>query len=210
MRSARDFNKQFINKLIKFMEQNSQMTPEQSLRIINETLNNSRLAIIKSGGNYFILWGCILFAVAVAVFTLWGRTGSPAWNFLWFLIPAVGYPLAALMGKKSEKIPRSFVGNMLGWSWSVFGAFSVILSVCAILWAPMNLTLVIIILFGSAEAISGTILKNWPVIIAGFLTGIIGAIVAVKLQSDYHQVIVFIVAGIILALTGVLLKFIKK
>ncbi len=186
------------------------MTPEQSLRIINETLNNNRRAIIKSSGNYFIPWGCILFAVAVAVFALWGSTGTPAWNFLWFLIPAIGYPLAAIMSKKSEKIPSSFVGNMLGWSWSVFGAFSIILSVCAILWAPMNLTLVIIILFGSAEAMSGVVLKNWPIIIAGFLTGIIGAIVAVKLASDYHQTIVFIVAGIILALTGALLKFIKK
>lgn len=192
------------------MEQNSQMTPEQSLRIINETLNNNRRAIIKSSGNYFILWGCILLAVAVAVYSLWSRTGSPVWNCLWFLTPVIGYPLAALMNKKSEKIPSSFVGNVLGWSWSVFGAFSIILSVCAILWAPMNLTLVIILLFGSAEAMSGVVLKNWPIIIAGMLTGIAGAIVAVKLANDSHQIIVFIVAGIILALTGVLLKIIKK
>ncbi len=192
------------------MEHNSQMTPEQSLRIINETLNTNRNAIIRNSGNSFILWGCVLSVVAVAVFTLWSQTGSPVWNLLWFLIPVIGYPLSFLLSRKSEAVPSSFVGNLLGWSWSVFGAFSIILSICAILWAPMNLTLVIIILFGSAEAMSGAVLKNWPIIIAGMLTGISGAIAAVRLANDSHQAIVFIAAGVILALTGVLLKLTKR
>jgi len=192
------------------MEQNSQMTPEQSLQVINETLNNNRREIIKNSGSYFILWGCILFLVAISVLLLWGCTGSPVWNFLWFLIPVVGYPLAALIYKKSSTIPSSFVGNLLGWSWSVFGALSIILSICAMFWAPMNITLVIIILFGSAEAMSGVILKNWPITIAGMLTGIIGAVVAVKLAHNYQQIYVFVVAGVILVLTGVMIKFIKK
>lgn len=192
------------------MEQNSQMTAEQSLQVINETLNNNRREIIKNSGSYYILWGCILFLVAMSVLLLWGGTGSPVWNFLWFLIPLVGYPLAALIDKKSSTIPSSFVGNLLGWSWSAFGAFSIILSVCAILWAPMSLTLVIIILFGFTESMSGIILKNWPIIIAGLLTGIIGAVVAVKLADNYQQTYVFVVAGVILALTGVMIKFIKK
>jgi len=192
------------------MEQNSQMTPEQSLRIINETLNASRSSIIRHSGNHFILWGCVLSAVAVAVLTLWSHTGSPAWNFLWFLIPVIGYPLSAFMVRKSEPVPSSFVGSLLGWSWSVFGAFSVILSVCAILWVPMNITLVIIVLFGSAEAMSGVVLRNWTIIIAGMLTGISGAVAAVRLAHEPRQAVVFIVAGVILALTGVLLKLVRR
>lgn len=192
------------------MEQNSQLTPEQSLRIINETLENNRKAIIRKSGDYFILWGSILSVVSIAVYLLWSKTGSAAWNFLWFAIPAAGYPLAALINRNSEKAPNSFVSDLLGWSWGIFGAFAIIISLCAMFWAPMNLTLVIILLFGSAEAMTGATLKNLPIAIAGMLTGIVGAIAAVKLAVVSQQALLFLFAGIILILTGILVKCIKK
>lgn len=42
------------------MEQSSQMSAEQSLKLINETLRDSRLVITKRSGSHFILWGAIL------------------------------------------------------------------------------------------------------------------------------------------------------
>ena len=48
------------------MEQSSQMSAEQSLKLINETLRDSRLVITKRSGSHFILWGAILTLIALA------------------------------------------------------------------------------------------------------------------------------------------------
>lgn len=191
------------------MEQNSQLSPEQSLRLINETLSSSRRAVISKSGRYFILWGVLLTIMALVIFFLWKAEGNSIWNLLWFAMPVIGYPLSALLSKNSEKIPSNLVSNLLSWTWSAFGAFALVTSFCALLFAPMNLTLVIILLFGFAESISGIILKNWPIIAAGFLTGIGGAVAAVELSNDCSQMLLFVIAGAILALTGVVVKCLK-
>lgn len=129
------------------MEQSSQMSAEQSLKLINETLRDSRLVITKRSGSHFILWGAILTLIALAVYFLWRSSGNPAWNLLWFAMPAIGYPLAVVLDKDAECVPSNLISNLLGWTWGAFGAFAVTVSLCALLFAPMNLTLVIILLF---------------------------------------------------------------
>lgn len=192
------------------MEQSSQMSAEQSLKLINETLRDSRLVITKRSGSHFILWGAILTLIALVVYFLWRSSGNPAWNLLWFAMPAIGYPLAVVLDKDAECVPSNLISNLLGWTWGAFGAFAVTVSLCALLFAPMNLTLVIILLFGFAESISGMILKNLPIVIAGFLTGVLGVIAVVKLSGDCSQMLLFVLAGVILALTGVCVKCLRK
>ena len=192
------------------MEQNSQMSAEQSLKLINETLNNSRRTITKRSGVHFILWGALLTIIAALVYFLWKGTGNAAWNLLWFAMPVIGCPLGSLLGRKAEKVPSNMISNLLGWTWSAFGAFAIIISICALLFAPMDLTLVIILLFGFAETISGTVLKSWPIIISGLLVGIGGAIIATTLSGDCAQMLLFVAAGVILALTGIFVKCLEK
>lgn len=192
------------------MEQCSQLSAEQSLKLINETIRDNRMAITKKSGSHFILWGVLLTLVALAVYFLWRSSGNGAWNLLWFALPAIGYPLALLLEKDAERIPSSLISRLLGWTWGVFGAFAVTVSLCAILFAPMNLTLVIILLFGFAESVSGMIIKNFPIVIAGFLTGVIGVVAAVRLSSDCTQILLFVIAGVLLALTGVFVKCLSK
>lgn len=55
------------------MEQSSQMSAEQSLKLINETLRDSRLVITKRSGSHFILWGAILTLIALAVYFFGGQ-----------------------------------------------------------------------------------------------------------------------------------------
>lgn len=192
------------------MEQSSQLSAEQSLKLINETIRDNRLVITKKSGSHFILWGVLLTLVALAVYFLWKASGNGAWNLLWFALPAIGYPLAVVLEKDAERIPSSLISRLLGWTWGVFGAFALTVSLCAILFAPMNLTLAIILLFGFAESVSGMIIKNLPIAVAGFLTGILGAVAAVKLSADCAQILLFVIAGVVLALTGVCVKCLNK
>ena len=187
------------------MEQNKEMTAQESLQLITESFNKSRKDILRNSAKYFMLWGVLLTVTSLTIYLLWHFTGKPQWNFLWFVMPVIGYPFAALIGKNSIAIPQNEVSKMLGGIWSVFGVFSITLSAIAVFLVPMHITLVIVIILGLAECISGVLLKNWPIIIAGFLLGIGGAVFALLVKSE-AQLLIFTLGGVLLLVTGFIMK----
>ena len=191
------------------MEQNKEMTAQQSLQIISETFNKSRKDILSNSAKYFMLWGALLTVVSLVIYLLWHLSGKPEWNFLWFAMPVVGYPIAAIMGKYNKAMPQNEVSKMLGSVWTVFGAFAITLSVIAIFLVPMHVTLIIVIIMGLAECMSGVLLKNWPVIICGFLLGVCGAVVAMLVKSE-AQLLIFTLGGVLLLITGFIMQLQNK
>ena len=187
------------------MEQIKEMTAQESLLLIAETFNKSRKGILRNSAKYFMLWGAMLTVISLVIYLLWHLTGKPDWNFLWFAMPVIGYPLAALMGKYDVAVPQNEVSKMLSGVWRVFGAFAVTLSAVAIFLVPMNVSLIIVIILGLAECMSGVLLKNWPVIICGFLLGVCGAVFAMLVKSE-AQLLVFTLGGVLLLITGLVMK----
>ena len=187
------------------MEQIKEMTAQQSLQLITETFNRSRKGILRNSAKYFMLWGALLTVTSLVIYLLWHFTGKPNWNFLWFAMPLIGYPIAALMGKYNVAIPQNEVSKMLSGVWSVFGAFAITLSVTAIFLVPMNVSLIIVIILGLAECMSGVLLKNWPIIIGGFLLGVGGAVFAMAVKSE-AQLLIFTLGGFLLLVTGIVMK----
>ena len=187
------------------MEQNKEMTAQQSLQLISDSFNKSRKDMLRNSANYFVLWGILLTAISLAIYLLWHLTDKPQWIFLWFAMPVIGYPLAALVGKSNAPIPQNEVSKMLGGVWTVFGTFALALSAIAVFVVPMHITLIIVIILGLAECISGVLLRNWPIIIAGFLLGVGGAIFALLVKSD-AQLLIFTLGGILLLATGFIVK----
>ena len=191
------------------MEQNNEMTAQQSLQIITETFNKSRKGILLNSAKYFLLWGALLTAISLVIYLLWNLTGKPQWNFLWFAMPVIGYPLAMLMGKYDVSVPQNEVSKMLTGVWRVFGVFAITLSVLSICLVPMNVALIIVIILGLAECMSGVLLKNWPIIVCGFLLGVGGAVVAMLVKSE-AQLLIFTLGGILLLVTGAIMKLQNK
>ncbi|MCR5326810.1 MAG: hypothetical protein K6E37_08720 [Bacteroidales bacterium] len=187
------------------MEQNKEMTAQQSLQLITETFNKSRKGILRNSAKYFMLWGALLTLTSLIIYLLWHLTGKPQWNFLWFAMPVIGYPAAALMGKYDVAVPQNEVSKLLSGVWRVFGAFAITLSTVAVFLVPMNVSLIIVIIMGLAECMSGVLLKNWPVIICGFLLGVCGAVFAMLVKSE-AQLLVFTLGGVLLLVTGLIMK----
>ncbi len=181
------------------------MTAQESLRLITETFNKSRKGILRNSAKYFVLWGVLLTVTSLCIYLLWHFTGKPQWNFLWFAMPAIGYPVASLLGKYNVAVPQNEVSKMLSGVWSVFGAFAVTLSAVAVSLVPMNVTLIIVIIMGLAECMSGVLLKNWPIIICGFLLGVCGAVFAMLVKSE-AQLLIFTLGGALLMVTGFIMK----
>lgn len=195
------------------MEQNK-LTPEDSLKIISDSLNKTRSDIVRRYSAYLLLWGSIILAVSLVTYFLLDATSDPKWNLLMLAIPLVGFPIHVLISRRCEMVPDNEISFALSRVWSAFGVFSVIISVLAVTCCPISITLVIVALFGFAECISGLLLKNWTITVAGLLFGIAGTCISQMLASGDPQSLLFTFywlpfAGALLALTGILVKYTK-
>ena len=69
----------------------------------------------------------------------------------------------------------------------------------------MHITLLIVVLMGFAESVSGLLLKNWPILVAGIVLGIGGAVAAMLLKGA-EQHLLFTLGGILLMVTGAIVN----
>ena len=201
------------------MEQNKEMTAQESLNLISETMNNSRKEIVRNSGKYFVLWGVLLTVFSLLVYFLWKTTGKVAWNNLWFALPLIGYPLSR-WAKNKEKDSRAenFISRINGGIWGTFGVFACSVALFSVLYSQffdsplttivlgVTLSPQIVLLFGMVETISGITLKNWTIKIAGWITGIGGLAIFYIAQVGAEQMLIFTFAGIVLTATGLIVK----
>lgn len=210
---------------IKTMEQNKEMTAEESLSLITETLNSSRKEITRRSGKYYILWGTLLTLFSLIIYLLWKLTDREAWNCLWFAMPVIGFLLARLMSRKdTETHVQNDVSRITQGIWSAFGIFASVVAAFTIAYSYVSdgaldlgrsiramvsvasLTAEIVLLFGLAESICGVALKNWAMKIAGFVTGIGGLAIYYITGAAEEQMFIFTFAGLVLVATGVIVK----
>ena len=201
------------------MEQNNEMTVQESLQLIARTLDNSRKDILRGSAKYYVLWGALLTLFSLLVYFLWKHTGNAYWNNLWFIMPIIGFLLAKGMeGREGAVRSENVISRISGGIWSAFGIFACSVALFHLLFPLFNANLIgtiavgtslsaqIILLFGFAEAINGIALKNWAVTIAGFLTGIGGLALYYGIGLYEEQMFLFTFAGVVLAATGLIVK----
>ena len=201
------------------MEQNKEMTAEESLSLITETLNSSRREITRRSGKYYILWGALLTVFSLLVYLLWKLTDKEAWNCLWFAMPVIGFLLAWLLGRKDTAVHvQNDVSRITHGIWTSFGIFSCAVAAFTLIFSKLGTNLIntlvsvaglsaeLVLIFGLAECACGVALKNWTMKVAGFITGIGGLAIYYILGLGYEQMFIFTFAGLVLMATGLLVK----
>ncbi|MBQ3722880.1 MAG: hypothetical protein II851_04140 [Bacteroidales bacterium] len=200
------------------MENN--FSAENSLRLITETIERSRRAVAKNAGKPLILWGALVSITAFVIWILWSKTGSPAWNFLWFAMSVIGFLGNRYLDRDKEKVPATEVTRLIGKIWMWFGILST--GFFALVWAawgircavgiegPLNvdLTMIILMMMGLCGAISGSVLKlksvTIPVVIALALAA---TFLMVMPSGSPVRILSFVILGVLaLIVPGVILQ----
>lgn len=200
------------------MENN--LTAENSLRLIAETIDRSRRTIARNSGRPLILWGALVAVTATVIWALWSKTGSAAWNFLWFAMTAIGAVCMRLVTRSSEKVPETEISRMLGKIWMWFGIFST--GFFALIWAawgircamgiegPLNvdLTLIIVLLMGLCGTLSGAVLKFRPIAVSSVVATTLSALFLMVMPSGSPlRILAFVILGFFaLVVPGVILQ----
>ena len=201
------------------MEQNKEMTAQESLSLITETLNSSRREITRRSSKYYILWGALLTLFSLIVYALWKLTDKEAWNCLWFAMPVIGFLAARLIGRRDTDVHvQNDVSRSTHGIWTSFGIFSCAVAAFTLIFSKLGTNLIntlvsvaglsaeLVLIFGLAECACGVALKNWTMKVAGFITGIGGLAIYYMLGLGYEQMFIFTFAGVVLMATGLLVK----
>ena len=73
-----------------------QISEKESLAIIEEMICRTRRRLDIGAGNQMLLWGYLTLGVAVLTTAAIIFLRTPHANWLWFLLPAIGYPIGNL------------------------------------------------------------------------------------------------------------------
>lgn len=207
------------------MDQNKEMSAQESLSLITETLNSSRKEITRRSARYYLLWGTLLTVLSLIIYFLWKQTDSAAWNCLWFAMPVIGWIVErALRHRGEQNNVQNDVSRITGGIWVAFGIFACTLAAFTLAYSYVSdgalelgrtiramvsvasLTAEIVLLFGLAESACGVALKNWAMKIAGFVTGIGGLAIYYITGANEEQLFIFTFAGLVLVATGLIIK----
>lgn len=146
---------------------------EESLALIRRMIDCTRSRLEEQVGRDFLRMGYTTIAVALAVWFALHRTSNPAWNYLWFIIPATylicGWRSGWFSGQKSN---RSHLDRITGYIWLTIGAAGLMLSIMAFL-KPIAILFIILVLMGTGTAITGLVTGFRPFTSAGLVTSLL-------------------------------------
>ena len=199
------------------METN-ELNPEKSLQIISEAVRRSRREFEKNAGTPLIIWGMSILLLSLVVWFVWKSTGNPAWNFLWFSTIIIWIVFSIIDKKKEKKVKtKNFLGEIIGYVWISYGIFAIGLSAvfCVIFntnsnldiyFSSVSLVLIIGILLGFSAMITGLLVKNKWIVIAGVINGLGSPIAVNFLSGDADTLLISIASLITLLIPGIILN----
>ena len=173
------------------------LSTENSLKIIAETMERSRMTIAKNSGRPLILWGCLVAVTSVIIYFLWSKTGSPVWNLLWFAMSIIGFICTILMSKNSEKAPFYLM---------IWVAYFIMRTCNPDAAIRVDLTLIITLMMGLCGVISGVVMKMKSVVACLVFATAVSVLVALLVNGP-AQILVFAVLGVLgLVVPGFILQ----
>ena len=102
------------------------LNEKESLELIAQMIQNSKKNLQVGRGNQFILWGWLGAITSLAVMAMLMWTNNPMWNWLWFAIPVIGWPVMMWQMKKEEKPVVTFTDKVLKAVWMSIGGIGML------------------------------------------------------------------------------------
>lgn len=188
----------------------TEMTPERSLQIINGFIEKSRHKFIKECGLPLMMWGTLVLVTSLIIWYLWKRTGNPAWNWLWFVMAAVGFALGPLLSKRNKAYAKGFLDEKLGYLWMSYGIFSMSYALVGIFLDPLPITAGITLMLGLCISLTGILTNLKSLTVLGFVTGMAGTAACSLIKSPEDVTLVMTGMSMVTLLSGIIMYFQSK
>lgn len=146
-----------------------QLNENESLELISRMIRNTQQNLEKESGIPFLVWGYITVFVSLSVWMILSKTDDYLWHLLWFLIPAIGWPLMHFLIRKKEKEVKTYVDKVISYVWISFGIAALLTSITAIFFWKIPVLFIILLLISTGTVITGMIIRFKIIITVGFI-----------------------------------------
>jgi hypothetical protein len=182
-------------------------TEKESLELISRMIRNTQRKMEKGAGTPMLIWGSATIITTVIVWLFVRTTHNSYWNFLWFLIPALG-SMGMLLRKKHSRGIRTYVDKVISDVWLVLGITGFTLSCLAILnimW-PLPILFIIILIMGMGTVLTGLIAEFKPILYGGIAGMFLGVVQYLVSSYDAKMLIFAAVFFIMMIIPGYILN----
>ncbi len=155
--------------------QDKTLNEKESLALIAQMIQNTQRRLERGTGGPMLVWGYATVFATIAVWLAFHLTGNPNWNFLWFLIPGIGYPYL-LFKSRQPKLVKTYIDKVIKYIWMVVGITGFFLSAATIfsfMWA-FPILFVVILMMGMGSMLTGLVTEFKPSVIGAFVGMLIG------------------------------------
>lgn len=164
--------------------EDKKISEKESLELIASMIARTKVRYLGSG-NILLMWGYVVVTISILVWVLLATTHQNAWNWLWFAIPAIGWPTASVMARKEQREcgATTYSDKITSYLWTMFGVSEVILTLFCVgfaLFGEINcwgaLLVYSLLVAPCAEIAQGLIIKEKSLIAGGIVGLVIGMI----------------------------------
>ncbi len=172
------------------------LNEKESIDLIARMIRNTQSKLERGAGMPMLIWG---YATIIATFSVWfavTQTSNHSYNWLWFMIPLIGFAGVSLLKKNSGGV-KTYMDKIIGYIWLVAGftgflisAVSIIGSFISISTVPtvssiwtLPILFIIIVIMGMGTVLTGLVAEYKPMIIGGVTGMLIG--VVHQIIADY-------------------------
>ncbi len=161
------------------------LTEKESLELIAGMIQNTKRKLEIGDGNIMLFWGYLSVGVAFIVCLAGVFTHSPCSNWLWFLIPVIGFPVMKYLKRKekSEALVSTYVDKISVGIWKIVGGLAFFgMALCAgfmlfgyNVWLLMFIYAFVIV--GFAATVQGLVIRENSLIWGGVFSVVAGGFV---------------------------------
>ena len=187
------------------------LNERESLELITRMIQETKNKLEVGDGNVLLIWGYVSVCTAILVYVMIMLTGNnPLVNWLWFLIPLIGYPVMQKQKRKETNIKplsSSYIDKISAGIWKSVGIIACLfVAICVVFmfygyncWVLMFAYAFIIVGFGSVA--EGIIIRERSLTFVGLFSIVAGGIVASCAICDIPLYVVWAIPLYILSFT---------
>jgi len=146
------------------------ITEKESLELISKMIQETKEEMQEGSGNMFLLWGYLATVISLIIYFGHTLTGSTSIFWLWWVIPAVGWPVMMYLHKKKKKKVVTYINRIVSYIWTVLGVCSMLVPIGSF-FAPASFPVLFIValLINIGVAMTGLVIKYKLLTVSGFI-----------------------------------------
>lgn len=167
------------------------LNEKESLELITQMIQNTQNRMEINCGIPFLIWGYTTVIVSLFIWCILTSTQNNQWQWLWFILPVIGWTITYLLNRKSSYTVKTYVDRIVSYIWIVLGIIGFILP-CIGIFFYIPILFIILLIMGIGTILTGLIIKYKTITICGIL-GSITSVNCLYLEG-VDQILVFIPA----------------